>query len=254
MIAKGSAVAYGTLGTLFHDADTPRASESEVAWYASRLPRDAGLVLAAMAGSGRLLVPLLEAGFQMHGVDASAARIASCERRLATSGHKAQLYRQNVAELNLPLRYAAALIAAGSFQVLTDPVAALDALLRIRAHLVDPGLLLLDLFVPAGAEHPPGAPVVEIRMVTPSEGMQIGLRSETFLDVDMRRIDVRNRYERRDRKAITAREDETRALTWYSEDEAASLLTDAGYRDIRIEPASWRCDDGRHFCVSAVAS
>jgi len=115
-------------------------------------------------------------------------------------------------------------------------------------------LLLLDLFVPAGAEHPPGAPVVEIRMVTPSEGMQIGLRSETFLDVDMRRIDVRNRYERRDRKAITAREDETRALTWYSEDEAASLLTDAGYRDIRIEPASWRCDDGRHFCVSAVAS
>ena len=66
MIARGSAVAYGTLGTLFHDADTPGASEIEVAWYASRLPRDAGLVLEAMAGSGRLLAPLLEAGFQMH--------------------------------------------------------------------------------------------------------------------------------------------------------------------------------------------
>lgn len=254
MIARGRALAYGALGTLFHDADNPRASEQELAWYASRLPRDSGAVLEAMAGSGRLLVPLLEAGFPMHGVDASAARIASCERRLAAGGHRAQLYRQDVAELNLPSRYAAALIAAGSFQVLTDPVAALDALLRIRAHLVEPGLLLLDLFVPAGAEHPPGAPVVEVRMVTPSEGLQIGLRSETFLDVDMRRIDVRKRYERRERRLITAREDETRALTWYSEDEAASLLADAGYGNIRIDTAPWRRDDGRHFCVSAVAA
>jgi len=254
MIGQRATRAYGTLGTLFHDAENPRASETEVAWYAAHLPRDAGLVLEAMAGSGRLLLPLTEAGFQMHGVDASAARIASCERRLAASGYKGQIYRQDVAALNLPSRYAAALIAGGSFQSLIDPVAALDALLRIRAHLVEPGLLLLDLFVPAGAEHPPGAPVVEIRMVTPAEGMQIGLRSEKFLDVEMRRIDVRNRYERRECKTITAREDETRALTWYSEDEAASLLSDAGYRDIRLEPAPWRCDDGRHFCIIATAA
>ena len=138
MIGQRATRGYGTLGTLFHDAENPRASESEVAWYAAHLPRDAGLVLEAMAGSGRLLLPLIEAGFQMHGVDASAARIASCERRLAASGYKAQIYRQDVAALNLPSRYAAALIAGGSFQSLIDPVAALDALLRIRAHLVEP--------------------------------------------------------------------------------------------------------------------
>jgi SAM-dependent methyltransferase len=206
-------------------------------------------VLEAMAGSGRLLVPLLDAGLQVDGVDNSEARIASCERRLAANGLKAHLYRQNIAALNLPFRYAAAFIAAGSFQALTDPVAALDTLLRIRAHLVDPGLLLLDLFVPSRAEHPPGAPVVEVRMVTPSEGLQIGRRSETFFDVDMRRIDVRSRYERRERRTITAREDETRALTWYTEDEAVTLLGDAGYRDVRTEPVPWRRDDGRHFAV-----
>lgn len=244
---------YGTLATLFHDADTPRATPAEVAWYAARLPRDAGLVLEAMAGSGRLLVPLLDQGFHVHGVDSSEARIASCEKRITASGRQTQLYRQDVAALNLPSRYAAAFIATGSFQALADPVAALDALLRIRAHLIDPGLLFLDLFVPAGAEHPSGAPVVEVRMVTPAEGTRIGQRSEIFIDVPMRRIDVRARYERRDSKMITAREDETRALTWYTEEEATTLLTDAGYRDVSIEPAPWRSEDGRHFLVSARA-
>lgn len=245
--------AHGTLGTLFYDAVRPRASNTEVAWYAARLPRDAGPVLDAMAGSGRLLVPLLEAGIQVHGVDSSEAMLASCEKRLAAAGRTTRLYRQSVAALNLPARYAAVFIAAGGFQLLADPIMALDALLRIRAHLIDPGLLLLDLFVPTQAEHPPGAPIVEVRTVTPHEGVQIGLRSETSLDVDRHRIDVKARYERRDRSAITAREDETRALTWYSEDEAVTLVRDAGYRELSTEPLAWAGEGGRHFALAAKA-
>ena len=116
--------------------------------------------------------------------------LASCEARLAAGGLTTPLFRQNIAALNLPLRYAAAFVAAGSFQLLTDPVAAQKALERIRAHLVDPGLLLLDLFVPAEAEHPPGAPVVEVQTITLSDGTKIARRSEVFVDVDGRRIDI----------------------------------------------------------------
>ncbi|PYR35852.1 MAG: class I SAM-dependent methyltransferase, partial [Acidobacteria bacterium] len=118
--------AHGTLGTLFYAADKTRASAGEVAWYAARLPRDAGPVLEAMVGSGRLLVPLLEAGFEVHGVDSSEAMLANCEQRIAIGGRATQLYRQNVTTLNLPTRYAAAFIAAGSFQRLADPIDALD--------------------------------------------------------------------------------------------------------------------------------
>lgn len=245
--------AYGALGTLCYDADRPRASDAEVAWYAGNLPRSAGAVLEAMAGSGRLLIPLLETGIEVHGVDSSQAMLASCERRLAAAGRTTRLYRQSVVTLNLPSRYAAAYVAAGGFQLLADPIAALDALLRIRAHLIDPGLLLLDLFVPTQVVHPPGAPIVEVRTVIPGDGVQIGLRSETFLDVDMRRIDVKTRYERRDRTTITAREDEERALTWYSEEEAVRLVSDAGYRDPQTEPLAWSLEGGRHFAVRARA-
>lgn len=253
MMQRQAVSGCGILGALFHDAEEPRAGSAEVAWYAQRLPRAAGPVLDVMAGSGRLLLPLLDAGFHVHGVDISEAMLASCRRRLELGGHATELIRQNVAMLNLPFRYAAAFIAGGAFQLLTDPSAALDALLRIRAHLLDPGLLLLDLFVPRGAEHPPGAAVIEIRTVTPTEGCRIGLRSETLVDVELRRIDVRSRYERRDARAITAREDEALAFTWYTEEEAAALLADAGYREIRVEPSANPRDDGRHFALMAKA-
>jgi hypothetical protein len=245
--------AYGTLTALFHDLDRPRADAAEIAWYVARLPQDAGPVLDVMAGWGRLLVPLLEAGFQVHGVDVSEAMLERCARRAADSGRTAQLFRQNATVLNLPTRYAAAFIAGGAFQWLTNPIAALDALLRIRAHLIDPGLLLLDLFIPGMAEHPPGAPIVEVRTVSSREGVRILQRSETYCDVPSRRIAVKTRYESRDRKGATAREDESSALTWYDEKEAATLLGDAGYRDIAVEPAAWPREDGRHFGVIAKA-
>jgi hypothetical protein len=248
--------AYGRLSTLFNDVQKPRASDAEVAWYAERLPRDAGPVLLAMAGSGRLLVPLLERRLNVHGVDASPARVESCEVRLAAAGLAASLFRQDVVTLNVPFRYAAAVVAAGSFQLLTDPVAAQKALARIRAHLIAPGVLLMDLYVPAEAAHPPGAPVVQVQTVTLPDGTKIARRAEMFVDAEGRRIDVQSRYERRERATIIAREDEALSVTWYGEDEIIALLRDAGYRDVAVGPPAWPVGDDapdaeRRFSVSA---
>jgi Methyltransferase domain len=230
---------YGRLWTLFHDADKPRAPDAEVGWYAERLPRDSGPALEAMSGSGRLLIPLLQQGRNVHGVDLSSAMIASCEARLSANGLATPVFRQDIVTLNLPFRYVAVIVADGSFQLLTDPLAAQKALERIRAHLVDPGLLLMDLYIPAEAAHPPGAPVVQIQTVTVPDGTKIARRSEVFVDVDGRRLDIKSRYEQRERATITAREDETLAVTWYSEDEITALLKDAGYRDVTIGEPAW---------------
>ena len=136
-------------------------------------------------------------------------------------------------------------------QLIADPVLAGVALERIRAHLVDPGILLLDFFVPDEATHPPGAPVVEARTVALYDG-KIAHRSETVVDVEARRIDVRSRYEKRVGPMILAREDETLALTWYSEDEATALVAEAGFRDIRIEPPAFvDTRSAQRFAISA---
>jgi hypothetical protein len=246
--------AYGALRARFHDADKPHAPADEVAWYAARLPRSEGALLEPMCGSGRLLLPLLQHGFDVHGADTSAAMLAQCEARLDAAGLKTPLFRQDVATLNLPFRYAAAYIAAGSFQVLPDPGRAQDALERVRAHLVAPGIRRVDLVVPALALHPPGAPVVEVRAVALADASRIALRSETWVDVASRHLETRSRYEHRIGAKIVSREDEVVDLTWYAEDEIVALLQNAGYRDIAVEPSPSPVGaDERRFAVSARA-
>ena len=160
--------------------------------------------------------------------------------------------------LNLPFRYAAAIVAAGSFQLLADPAAAQKALERLRAHLVAPGVLLMDLYVPTEATHPPGAPEVQIQTVTLEDGSKLARRAEVFVDAEGRRIDIRSRYEQRERATIIAREDETIAVTWYGEDEIIALVRDAGYRDVAVGPPASALDSNsppaeRRFSVSALA-
>ena len=242
---------YGPLCTLFYDADKPAAPDAEVAWYAQRLPRDAGLLLELMCGSGRLLVPLAAQGFKLHGVDSSAAMLASCEARVAAHGIEAPLFRQDLTQLNLPFRYAAAFVAVGSFQLITDPGAALLALQRIRAHLVDPGLLLLDMFVPAESELRLGAPLVEVRTARLDDGSQIALRSESTVWADARMVRTEYRYAHRRGAPRLAEEHESISLTWYTPAEISALLAEAGYRDVTTGASPQVSSDGRVFSVTA---
>ena len=241
----------GRLSVLFDAADERAPGEAEIDWYLARLPDAPGTALQAMAGTGRLLLPLLDAGRRVHAVDASEAALECCRARLAAAPRELMLFRQDLPRLNLPFRYHAAFLADAAFQRLSDPVSALDALLRLRAHMVDPGILLLDLVVPEEALHPPGAPVVEARRVTLADGSQIALRSETSVETEALLLTTVARYEQRRGSRSLAREDETVTLTWYSEEAIVGLVEDAGYRDIRVEAPPAGGERGKRFAVSA---
>jgi Methyltransferase domain len=242
---------YGPLCTLFYDADKPVAPEAEVDWYAQRLPRDTGPLLELMCGSGRLLVPLVASGFKLHGVDASAAMLASCEARLAARELAAPLFRQDLTHLNLPFRYSAAFVAAGSFQLITGPGIALAALKRVRAHLVDPGLLLMDMFVPSESAQRLGAPLVEVRTVKLADGSQIAVRSESTMWAESHMSRIEYRYAHRRGATRLAEEHETLTLTWYAPDDITALLAEAGFSDVTVCDSRTDDDGELRFAVSA---
>lgn len=243
--------AYGPLSARFYDADKPHAHAAELAFYCAALPRDAGGVLEPMCGSGRLLVPLVGAGFGVDGADASAAMLARCEARLAQSARTARLFRQDVAELNVPFRYAAAFIAAGSFQLITDPLRARQTLTQIRAHLVPPGVLVLDLFVPPESEQRIAAPLIEVRSVTLDDATRIALRSETTMYPDARLARTASRYVHRLGSALLTEETESVALTWYAPEDIVALVRAAGFTTVDVGPPARSVVTGEAFSVRA---
>ncbi|MFO1315778.1 MAG: class I SAM-dependent methyltransferase [Burkholderiales bacterium] len=244
--------AFGPLSALFRDADRPAGPGSEVDWYAERIPAEA-LALDVMCGYGRLLAPLVARGRKIHGVDASAAMLARCDEKLAAAGASAPTFRQDVAQMNLPLRYGCAFVAGAAFQLLTEPAAAAAALERIRAHLVEPGLLFIDCRVPPPAVQRLGAPLVEVRTVKLADGAQIALRSETTWSADARLARAANRYVHRRGAQRLAEERERIAWTWYPADEGRDIVLAAGYRHVDVGPPAAAADEGDAYMLTARA-
>lgn len=248
--APASAVPEGLLRARFDDAEAPAPTRDEIDWYSARLPRDAGSVLDAMCGSGRMLAPLVARGHAMQGADASQAALAIAEARFASAGHAVALYRQDLPALNLPTRFGAAILAGSAFQRIADPTIALAALERLRAHLVDPAILIVDARAPDYAGMRPGAPLVELRSVALTDGSTIRMRSETSIDADAKLARTDARYTHRRGAQALGEEHARRSITWYDEGELAALVSQAGWREVDVERPAW-AGSGASFVVIA---
>jgi len=251
----GAAVAappFGPLAAQFHDT-APRAGGEELAVFLRHATGETTLTLDAMCGTGRVLVPCLAQGAKLHGVDQSQAMLARCEANVAASAHAAALFRQDVAQLNLPFRYGCAFVAGGALQLITDPAAVHAALTRVRAHLVPPGTLLLDCRIPGSDRQRLAAPLVEVRTVKLADGSQIARRSETTWTPEARLARAHHRYTHRRGNNRIAEEHETIETTWYERDEIAEVVRAAGYADVTIEPWPAEPVEGDAFLVLARA-
>lgn len=112
--------------------------------------RTGGPVLEAMCGSGRVLLPLAEAGHEVVGLDISPSMVELSRAKLQQAGlaDRARVETGDICTVKFPERFALAIIAMNSFMHLPGGEAQRDALANLYAHLQPDGLLLLDLFNP----------------------------------------------------------------------------------------------------------
>ena len=231
MALRGPALGttVGPLAVAFLDALHPRAGDDESSWFAQHV--GGALALDVMCGTGRVLLPLLERERKVHGVDASPAMIARCEDKLAAHSLTTPLFRQDAAALNVPFRYGAAFIAGSAFDAIVDPAAAVQALTRLRAHLVEPGILVIACHVPDTALQRLAAPLVEVRTARLPDGSQIVLRSETTWTEEARSMRAQQRYTHRRGTQRIAEENATVRETWYAPADILELARAAGFRE-----------------------
>jgi ubiquinone/menaquinone biosynthesis C-methylase UbiE len=107
-------------------------------------------ILELACGTGRVLLPLAQAGFEVTGVDVSPAMLDVARRKVveARLGQKVTLVEQDMQTLALDRQFNMIVIAANSFSHLVTLDDQLQALARMQSHLEPGGLLLLDLFNP----------------------------------------------------------------------------------------------------------
>ncbi len=107
-------------------------------------------VLELACGTGRVLVRLAEAGFQVWGVDRSESMLARCRDKVEERGlERVHLTLADMARFELPWKdFSLCFIAVRSFMHLFTQADQLSCLGRVFDHLRPGGLLIIDVYAP----------------------------------------------------------------------------------------------------------
>src|SRR5262249_42962920 len=91
---------YGAMCAEVYLLAKPPGALGDIDYYRSQLAGLDGPVLEAASGSGRLHIPLLEAGVDLQGFDHSEHMLAQCEKAAAERGLIAQLRRMGFQDMS----------------------------------------------------------------------------------------------------------------------------------------------------------
>ena len=122
--------------------------DHDVAFFVDQARRVAGPVLELMAGTGRVSLPLAEAGVRLTCVDASAGMLAVLSRKLAARGLHADVVHADVRALALPAAFDLALLPFNAFMELVTEADQRAALAAVAACLRPGGRFVCTLHNP----------------------------------------------------------------------------------------------------------
>lgn len=248
--------AYGPLCTEVYEITKPIDRDyPDVPYYIRHLSSIGGRILEAMVGTGRLLIPLLEAGINVEGIDSSPDMLAVCRKHCTGRNLNPVLYQGCVANLDIPGKYSAIAVSFGSFMLLEKRTAAVAALQAFARHLEPQGRIFIDLELPI--EDFKTENIVKQRLpIDCPDGSTILLQSTSRIDWLNQLNTTVIRYEKWKEGKLVATELQNLSLHWFGRDEFIMCLRESGYKDITIsanytdglEPSSYK----DILCFSAV--
>ena len=122
-------------------------SFGDVEYYAQRLQGIQGKIIEPAVGTGRILIPLLEQGFDIEGFDPSEAMLDICRQNLTAHAQStARVFAAELENWSDSSKYAAIILPTGSFLLLDDESKAIKALENCYSALEQGGRLIFDVF------------------------------------------------------------------------------------------------------------
>ena len=169
-------------GAYYYDA-YDLGLEGDVEFYVEEAKTRGGPVLELACGTGRILLPLLEAGLEVDGLDRSPEMLAIAEQKLVEREPELQsrvmLHTGDMSNFKLDKRYPLIIIPHRSFMHLLTAEKQIDALMTIREHLTEDGCLIFNIVTPtieeiAGHLTPSGEAIkMDDAFIFPETGNQV---------------------------------------------------------------------------------
>jgi SAM-dependent methyltransferase len=145
---------YGPLATEIYDRAYPiGTSFGDVEYYRSALGGTLGRVMEPAAGSGRILIPLTEAGYDVDGFDTSPEMLALARSYCQQRSLSPTLELASMTDVVKPAGYEAVIVPTGSI-VLLDKSGAAAAIDAFYGNLRPGGRLILDVPAPRMISEP----------------------------------------------------------------------------------------------------
>jgi SAM-dependent methyltransferase len=204
----------------------------DVDYYVELAKQARGPVLEVACGTGRVLLPCLQAGIDIDGLDLYPAMLDVLRRKAHAQGYAPNLYQADMRSFSLGRRFHLIMIPFNAFLHNLSTEEQLDTLRTCRAHLVGGGLLAMEVFFP-GLEvigGPEGTPVLEHEVRHPQTGNQVRIfdtrrfnRVEQiqYSDIEIQEIDATGRI-------LDSHRSQT-VIRWIGKPELHLLLRVAGY-------------------------
>lgn len=142
---------YGELATTVYELTKPAGASlnGDIDYYMERLEGITGPILEAGVGSGRMLIPLLEEGFHIEGIDQSKDMLDACQKNLVAHHLSAPIYQDDLALFSIHDNYYDAIIMPTStFCLIQTEELANQVLENFHRHLKPNGKIIIDLDLP----------------------------------------------------------------------------------------------------------
>ncbi|WP_078548510.1 methyltransferase domain-containing protein [Litchfieldia alkalitelluris] len=223
---------YSKLSSEVYDLDKPIGhSFGDVEYYLERLSHVTARILEPATGTGRMLIPLLEKGFEVDGFDISTEMLMICREHCKARELTPNLFEEKMETFSMDVKYGAIIIPSGTFLLIQDRETSLKALENFYHHLEKGGRLIVDLFLQP--EFIVGK--VSTRKWECENGDIITLQN-TNAEIDYINQCTLSygRYEKWRNGTLIQTELESFPLRWYGVDEFKMILKHIGFKEIVV--------------------
>ncbi|MGP4080895.1 class I SAM-dependent methyltransferase [Pseudalkalibacillus sp. R45] len=223
---------YSKLSSEVYDIDKPVGfSFGDIEFYMERLSSSTGPILEPATGTGRILIPLLEEGFQVDGFDTSKDMLNICRVNCEKRKLSPYLFQADMESFSLDKKYDAIIIPTGTFLLMHDRAQSIKALKNFYKHLNHGGKLILDTFLQTDIS----LGKISTRTWECDNGDVITLEDKIVkVDYINQYTISYGRYEKWRKGTLLQTELEPFKLRWYGIEELRMLLEQVGFSDIII--------------------